>query len=521
MTNESSPTLNLLSVRGLSKTFPGVKALDNVSLDVRSGEVVAVLGQNGSGKSTFVKVMAGLYSPDPGAEIRVRNGNDEEITDAHAAGALHFIHQDLGLIAGLSTIENLDLGRQLGRRDMVPVNRAVEKRHAEALVRRFGGSFDVCKRLIELQPSERTIVAIARALSGWEHPKQILVLDEPTAALHGREVDRLFKAVRMVAEEGAGVIFISHRLDEVFTLADRVVVLRDGVVIADREVAELDEDALVALIAGREIAPSTRFAADAGVDLLTVSGLSGETVRQLDLTVRAGEVVGIAGLLGSGRERVADLLFGIARRDTGQVHVADSPVAAGSPRAAIAAGIGLVPAERLAHGAFAEMSVRENLTLPRLWPFRRRLGRIDIGAERAETSNWIKKLDVRPADTEKQIALLSGGNQQKVMLARWLRNDPRLLLLDEPTQGVDVGVKATICQIIRDVAAEGRGVIVISSDAKELAMVCDRVLVFSDGRVTTTLAGAQVDEAAVLGASLGVKPKQQPTVTTNEEKTDV
>lgn len=521
MTSKSPPTLNLLSLRNLSKTFPGMKALDNVSLDVRSGEVVAVLGQNGSGKSTLVKVMAGIYSADPGADIRVRGGSDEEITGAHAEEALHFIHQDLGLVLGLSTVENLDLGRQLGRRDLVPVNRAAENRDAETLIRRFGGSFDVRKRLTELQPSERTIVAIARALTGWAHPKQVLVLDEPTAALHRREVDRLFNAVRMVAEEGAGVIFISHRLDEVFALADRVVVLRDGLVVADRDVADLDEEALVGLIAGREIAPSTRIAAVAGENLLTVSNLSGETVRQLDLTVRAGEVVGIAGLLGSGRERVADLLFGTARRDTGQVHVCDVPVAPGEPRAAISAGIGLVPAERLAHGTFAEMSVRENLTLPRLWPFRRRIGRVDTGAERTETRRWIRGLDVRPADSEKQIALLSGGNQQKVMLARWLRNDPRLLLLDEPTQGVDVGVKATIYQIIRDVAAEGRGVVVASSDVKELAMVCDRVVVLNDGLVVASLTGAQVNEAAVLGASLGAQPKQQPAGTMYQENAHV
>jgi ribose transport system ATP-binding protein len=512
---------HLLSVRGLSKTFPGMKALDNVSLHVRSGEVVAVLGQNGSGKSTLVKVMAGIHRADPGAEIRVRDGSNQEITGADAEQALHFIHQDLGLVPSLSTIENLDLGRQFGRRDLVPVNRSAERRHAETLVRRFGGSFDVRTRLSELQPSDRTIVAIARALSEWAHPQQVLVLDEPTAALHGREVDRLFNAVRMVAAEGAGVIFISHRLDEVFALADRVVVLRDGAVVADREVAGLDEDTLVALIAGREIAPHARSGAVAGESLMTVSALAGDTIKRLDLILGRGEVVGIAGLLGSGRERVADLLFGIARPDAGEVRVGDSLVALGDPRAAIAAGVGLVPAERLAHGTFAEMNVRENLTLPRLWPFRRRLGRVDTSAERHETRSWIRKLDVRPADSEKRIALLSGGNQQKVMLARWLRNDPRVLLLDEPTQGVDVGVKATIYRILRDVAAEGCGVLVVSSDAKELAQVCDRVVVLNDGLVATTLGGAQVTEAAVLGASLSVQQKQQSTAVTHEEKTHV
>jgi ribose transport system ATP-binding protein len=502
----------LLSISRLSKTFPGMRVLNDVSLSVAPGEIVAVLGQNGSGKSTLVKVLAGIYTPDDGAEIVMAGPDGQRISEAEAARSLHFIHQDLGLVPTLSAVENLDLGRKLGRRDLFPVNRRRERARASEFIARFGGSFDVSTPLKNLTPSERTMVAIARALSGWAHSKQVLVLDEPTAALHGREVDRLFQAVRMVADGGAGVLFISHRLDEVFALANRVVVLRDGIVTANRRIGEIDEERLVALIAGREVSAVSRQAVRTGDAMLRVRGVSGGAVKHLDLTVAAGEVVGIAGLLGSGREDVADLIFGVTARASGTVEIDGTRLRANDPRSAIRAGAGLVPAERLVHGALPEMSVRENLTLPRLRPFRGLLGRMLRRAELREASRWIAELDVRPADSEKAIALLSGGNQQKIMVARWLRNDPRVLLLDEPTQGVDVGVKATILELVRDVAANGRAVVVLSCDARELAQVCDRVVVLSDGVVFADLRGDAVTEAAVLGASLGLPGAEDPPV---------
>lgn len=506
MPDQRRPGEPLVSLRRISKTFPGTRALSDVSLDVSAGEIVAVLGQNGSGKSTLVKVLAGLYEPDPGAEITVRDRDGAELQGEAAREALHFIHQDLALISTLSTVENLDLGPMpLGRR-LAPLRGRSEHEEATRLIERFGGTFDVNRPLSELEAAERSIVAIARELSGWTHPTQVLVLDEPTAALHGREVDRLLSAVRLLAAEGAGVLYITHRLDEVFRLADRVVVLRDGLLVADRPVADLSEDELVALIAGKELEDvfarrPAAFQQSAPVTL-RAQAVRGESVQQFDLEAREGEVVGIAGLLGSGVESVANLIFGTATRTGGEVDIRGATLRPNRPDLARLAGLGLVPADRGAHAAIATFSVRENLTIARLVARSRDLWRISTRRERDEVRTWADRLDLRPRTSETEIQLLSGGNQQKVILARWLRNDPVVLLLDEPTQGVDVGVKANIYDIIRTVAAEARSVIISSSDAKELAAVCDRVLVMVDGRISVELTGDDISEAAILRACL-------------------
>ena len=408
----------LLAVQSLSKTFPGLRALDEVDFAVDSGEIVALVGQNGSGKSTLVKVLTGIYEPDPGA--RIRHG-----------GSVHVIHQDLGLIPQLNTVENLDLVRSYGARALAPVARRDEVEHARQLLEQFDASFDVTVPVAALTPAERTIVAIARAFDGWDSPDGLLILDEPTAALHSDEVGRLFTAVRRAAATGAGVIFVSHRLDEVMDLADRVVVLRDGRVVADAPVAELDHNELVRLIVGSALADEgPRVECAKGDFALSVHGLTGGLVRKLDLDVCAGEVVGVAGILGSGREHVAALLFGAQPRVSGDVEVRGVGLPPADPRASIAAGVAYVPGDRHAEGAVMPMRVRENLTLPDLLRLRRRFWRLDRSAERAEVADWIDRVALRPADPERPLELFSGGNQQKVVLAKWLRNRPRVLLLD-------------------------------------------------------------------------------------------
>jgi ABC-type sugar transport system ATPase subunit len=496
----------LLRVRGLSKSFPGLRALDGVDLEVSSGEVLAVVGQNGSGKSTLVKILAGLHAPDPGAEIKARGADGAILTGAAAHAELHFIHQDLGLIPVLSTVENLDLGQRHRGFGLAPAAHRAETRRAHELIGRFGASFDVTQPLAALSAAERAIVAIARALEGWERDDHVLVLDEPTAALHGDEVGRLFEAVRSVAARGAGVIFISHRLDEVMDLADRVVALRDGRVVADVPAGEFDHDALVHMITGREI-DETRAerSGTAGTPVLRVDGLSGATVEAFDAEVRSGEIVGVTGLLGSGREHVAGLVFGALARDGGRVRVGDSELAAGRPGDAVARGVAFVPADRRAQGAVMTMNVRENLTLPRLRPLRRLTGRLDGRAERAECQYWMGEVGLRPAEPERPLDLFSGGNQQKVVLAKWLRNEPRVLLLDEPTQGVDVGAKAAIYELVVRAADEGAGVVISSSDTKELALLCDRVLVMRDGRVVAELPREHLTEARLVREGLGLE----------------
>jgi len=504
----------LLEVRGLSKTFPGLKALDAVTTAVGSGEIVALVGQNGSGKSTLVKLLAGVHQPDPGSQIVLGEGEEGEPV------SLHFIHQDLGLVGSLSTVENLDLDSRIGGSALLPAPVRAERRRAEELVAGFGAGFDVTRPVQDLSAAERTIVAIARALDGWEHPRNVLILDEPTASLHGSEVGRLFEAVREVARRGAGVIFISHRLDEVIELADRVIVLRDGKLIADVARGGYDHEDLVRLIAGAELA-AAQTAHEApprrGRPVLSARGIRGRTIATLDLDLHPGEILGVSGVLGSGREEVARILFGAGAGEVAELRLGGELVRGRlDPRRAIERGVAYVPGERRREGAVMTMSVRENMTLPRLRPLRRLFGNLDRGAERREVGEWIERVAVRPADPERALELFSGGNQQKVVLAKWLRNRPRVLLMDEPTQGVDVGAKAGIFELIATAASEGAGVLICSSDAKELALICDRVLVLRDGVLAAEARRPELSEATLVGASLGAQPNGQVPTTTKE-----
>jgi ABC-type sugar transport system ATPase subunit len=497
----------LLRVSGLSKTFPGLKALDRVSFTVGAGEIVAIVGHNGSGKSTLVKILAGVYEPDPGATIEVRDVSGELLAGAAAREGLHFIHQDLGLINILTTIENLGLRGSARARGFGPVRGAAERDAARRLIARFGARFDPTIPVGLLSPAERAIVAIARAMDGWTRSENILVLDEPTTAFHGDEVEVLFGAVRRIASAGAGVVFISHRLDEVLGLADRVIALRDGRVVADQPAASLDHDQMVRLIAGRAVA-DVEVTRDPESErrILRVTGVRGEKVEDVSFDLGAGEIVGVSGILGSGREELAGLLFGASHRARGTVEVMGDDLIPDDTVAAIDAGMGYVPADRRRGGAVMEMNVRENLTLPLMRPLRRRMWRLDRRAERAETERWMGTVALRPPNPDQRLKLFSGGNQQKVVLAKWLRTKPRMLLLDEPTQGVDVGAKAAIYELIVAAARAGTGVLLCSSDTKELVSLCDRVLVLERGRVLSEVARQDLNEARLVRAELGLAP---------------
>ena len=503
----------LLRVSHLSKTFAGTKALDDVSIEVAAGEVLAIVGQNGSGKSTLVKLLAGIHQPDAGGTIEVSDGAGQLVPLGRDGRGLHFIHQDLGLLPTLSTTENLDLGRPLGRRWLTPTRREEEHARAGEITGRFGAEIDVRAPVALLSPAERAIVAIARALDGWQHPDNVLVLDEPTTAFHRDEVSLLFDAVRRVAAEGAGIIFISHRLDEVRTLADRVLVLRDGKQVAEAAGGQLDDASLVAAMVGEPAGGGATAAVAAsgsiGPPVLGVEELHGKRVHGITLSVRGGEIVGLSGVLGSGREDVNALLFGAQRPAGGRITLAGEPLAAGDVTAAIERGVAFVPADRHRHGAVMTMSMRENLTLPALpapprhW---RGFGAIALAVERAEARRWADQVGLRPPQPDRPLSTFSGGNQQKVVLAKWLRTSPRLLLLDEPTQGVDIGAKAAIYQLVRQAAAQGSAVLVSSSDAKELAVLCDRVLLMEQGRVAGELTGAALTETALIHAALTAAP---------------
>jgi ABC-type sugar transport system ATPase subunit len=494
----------LLHVSHLSKAFPGTRALVDVSLTVHSSEVVAIVGQNGSGKSTLVKALSGFHDPDAG-DVRVMSACGETLTGSAAQAQIHTIHQDLGLIPTLNTIENLDLVRRMGRRALLPFRGRAEAERANRLLRTFGTSLDVRRPISQLSPAERTIVAIIRALSGWTRPDGLLLLDEPTASLHGDDVVKLVRVVREVADQGAGILFISHRLDEVLDIADRVVVLRDGRKVADVERAAIDYSALVRLIAGTELAEFRRRPRDVAksAPMLDVRGVSGPRLAPLHLSVRAGEVVGVTGLLGSGREHLARFIFGAAAYTGGEVRIDGKTLPPRSPRESIKRGVALVPADRSAEGLVMGMTVSENLVLPRMKLLRTRRGSLDRRAERNETMKWISHSQLRPRDPRRVAGLLSGGNQQKVVVTKSMRLAPKVLLLDEPTQGVDVASKSMIYELIADAAAAGAAVLVSSSDTQELTTICDRVVVFREGEIALEVCGADLTEPALIEASLG------------------
>jgi ABC-type sugar transport system ATPase subunit len=492
----------LLRVHEVSKTFAGSKALDDVSFELHGGEVLAVVGQNGSGKSTLVKVLAGVHHADPGGYFEVEDPDRGGFARGDRRDHLHFIHQDLGLIEPLSTTENLDLSRPLGWRDLLPARGRNEHAQAQELVARAGARINVRLPIAVLSPAERTIVALARAMHGWSHPNGVLVLDEPTASFHTSESTRLFEALRQVAASGAGVLFISHRLDEIRTVADRVIVLRDGRIVLECPVTEADDATLIRAIVGSDLDRRERGSATFGDVRLKVTGLTGIRLRGVSLSVPAGEILGVSGVLGSGREELAPMVFGVVRRAAGEVEIDGTKIPAGDVASAIEAGVGLVPANRARQGGLALMNVRENLTLAGLKSLQRWLGLIPRRRERAEAMRWARLVDLRPSRPEQPLSQLSGGNQQKVVLARWLRTEPHVLLLDEPTAGVDVGAKASIYELIRDAAGRGTAVVVSSSDTAELAELCDRVIVLDSGRVVGELRGADLTEEAVLKMSL-------------------
>jgi ribose transport system ATP-binding protein len=502
--SDPGPSL-VLDVAELSKTYPGQVALDRARLQVRSGEIHALVGQNGSGKSTLIKLLAGYVKADHGARVRF-GGSDVDLwaLDRDERHRIRIVHQDLGLVPALSTVENLGLGHGYHTGVGGRIKWRSEVRRAQELLLAFGLAPDVRQPVATLSPAERAAVAIMRALQDWDIGRPgLLVLDEPTASLNRGEVDALFREVRRVAEQGAGVLFVSHMLDEVLALADRVTVLRDGKVVAAGEpVAQLDERRLVELIVGRsmtEMYPDSDHVV--GRPVLEADQVVGASLRGVTLKIHNGEVLGVAGLVGSGREEIAGALFGATPRYAGRVLVNKQKVFA-TPVDSIRAGVAFVPADRKSVGLDTQERLYEHIPLPRLGPVQRGV-RLDRRAARRAAAQWAERLDVQPLLLDRRMEKFSGGNQQKAVLARWLRTEPVVLLLDEPTQGVDVGAKAAIYGHVRHAADNGMAVLVASSDAEELVHLCDRVLVFRSGTVAVELRGNTLTEERLVAETLG------------------
>ncbi|AJY45215.1 sugar ABC transporter ATP-binding protein [Martelella endophytica] len=504
----------LLTIQNLTKTFVGMKALDDVGFELEAGEVHALLGENGAGKSTLIKSLTGAYSRDEGTiTLEGRTISPRSTLEAQELG-IGTVYQEVNLLPNLTVAQNLTFGREPRRFGIID-GRAM-RREAEAMLEGYGLDIDVSHDLGNYSVAVQQIVAIARAvaLSG-----KVLILDEPTASLDTREVEMLFDVVRKLRDQGLGIIFVSHFLDQVFALTDRVTVLRNGRKIVTEKTAELDRVRLIAHMLGRELDEEEENAARRATagrvgsePLLSFRNLSRRNyVEPFDLDIHRGEVVGLAGLLGSGRTETAQLVFGVKTTQTGTISDDKGKLGIASPRDAIAAGFGFAPEDRKTDGIIADLSVRENIALA--LQARRGWARPISRAEQDRlASEYIQKLDIRTSSAEKPVGELSGGNQQKVVLARWLAMNPRFLILDEPTRGIDVGAHAEILHLIRDITAEGMAILIISSELDELISISDRVIVVRDRRHVAELTGSEIASENIVKAIASSGEKEREAV---------
>jgi ribose transport system ATP-binding protein len=510
------PGTAVLEVEHLAKTFGRTRALRDVSLSVAAGEVHGLLGQNGSGKSTLIKILSGYHAPDRGGALRVNGAPVDLPVPASGARALGiaFVHQDLGLADDLSVLANLRVGRYVvGRARRISWRH--ERRIARRLLERVGLDVDPNRPVGTLRDVDRALLAIVRAVDDIEGvaDRGLLVLDEPTVYLPRDSIDRLFAVMREIAASGKGILFVSHQLGEVRTITDRVTVLRDGAVVGERDTPSVSEEELVDLIVGRKVGVlyperGSRPAPDVA---LAVAGLSGGLIRDLSFEVRRGETLGLTGLVGMGFEDVPYLIYGAQRAQAGRImHAGERPYAAasGSPRRALAAGAILVPANRLRDGIVPALTVGENVGQPLLATGARR-GVLPLRRLRREVRATLERYSVNPPDLNAPMARLSGGNQQKAMVGKWLQTRPGTLLLHEPTQGVDVGARKQIFEYVREAAQAGAAVVIASSEHEDLAHLCDRVLVFRDGRVVRELSGDELTGERILDESFRTAPRAQ------------
>ncbi|WP_395571348.1 sugar ABC transporter ATP-binding protein [Streptomyces sp. BK79] len=494
-----APEPPLLSMSGITKSFPGVRALDGVDLDVQAGEVHCLLGQNGAGKSTLIKVLAGAHQPDTGT-IRWR-GEDVTLRSPIAAMRLGIatIYQELDLVEHLSVAENVHLGHEPTTAGFVVRGRAAKESTAQLLKRLGHPEVDPGRLVGDLSAAQQQIVSMARALS---HDVRLIVMDEPSAALDPDEVDNLFRIVADLTADGVAVVYISHRLEEIRRIGDRVTVLKDGRAVAGGLPAkETPTREVVALMTGRNVEyvfPDRPTAPPTGEPVLSVRGLSRQgEFAPLDLDVRPGEIVGLAGLVGSGRSEVLETVYGARKPSTGQVLVEGRPLRPGSVRAAVRAGLGLAPEERKAQALLMLESVTSNVSVSSMSRFSRG-GWLDHGAELKAARAATRELSLRPDNPSAPVRTLSGGNQQKAVLARWLLRGCKVLLLDEPTRGVDVGARAELYAVIRRLADEGLAVLLVSSEVPEVLGLADRVLVLREGSVVHEAPARELDEHRVL-----------------------
>ncbi|WP_378096072.1 sugar ABC transporter ATP-binding protein [Cellulomonas sp. T2.31MG-18] len=500
----------VLEARAVTKSFPGVTALQDVDLVLRRGEVHALVGENGAGKSTLIKVLTGVYAPDAGQVLHHGRPATFRSPGAAQAAGISTIYQEVNLVPTLTAARNLFLGREPRTRLGLIDFRAMNSQAREVL-QRYGVDADVEAPLGSLGLGTQQMVAVARAVAARA---DMVIMDEPTSSLEAREVETLFAAIDRLASDGAAVLYVSHRLDELYRICDTVTVLRDGRLVHTGPLAELPRLQLVAAMLGRELLAETRRRSEAepndGLDdevltepVLTVDGLTRRGVLDgVSFTVRPGEIVGLGGLLGAGRSETGMAVLGAQRIDSGTVTVDGEPIRTGSPGASIAAGVALLPEDRKLEGILPNLSIRDNIILGAL-PRLSRAGLISNGRIDAIVDGFMKQLKIQASSPDQKVGTLSGGNQQKVLLARLLCLDPKVLILDEPTRGIDVGAKIEVRVAIDALAADGLAVLLISSETEELIDGSDRIVVLREGRVTDVLGGDRLTEEDLIHAIAG------------------
>jgi len=498
----------MLQMQGICKRFPGVQALDDAELAVVPGEVHALLGENGAGKSTLMKVLCGQHRKDSGTITFAGETLEPTTPLAAEQDGLIMIHQELNLVPGLTVAENIFLGHEptamgLTREDTM-------RRNSKALLQRLRCDVDPDTPTSQLSVAEQQLVEIARALRG---KARLLVMDEPTAALSDTEIEALFEVIRSLCQAGVPVIYISHRLNEILTIGDRITVMRDGHTVGTRQAKTTSIDDLIHLMVGRTIAEQIpKRDVPIGEVVLQVEGLARTgRLSPMDLSVHSGEIVGVAGLMGSGRTELARAIFGADPTDAGTVKVAGKKLPGSQPSASIAAGVGFITEDRKQQGLVLLRSVAENITLTSLDDFTR-LGRIDLEAEREQAQVLVDRLDIRAASLEQKTIDLSGGNQQKVVLARWLAARCSVLLFDEPTRGIDVASKAEIYSLIGELVERGVAVLLISSELTELLGLADRVAVMHEGTLQGIVRRAEASQERIMRLALGQGPPGAPHV---------
>ena len=491
----------LLTAADISKSFAGVQALKSVSLELRAGEVHALLGENGAGKSTLIKVITGAVKPDSGTltvDGEIVHHNTPSLARSLGIAA---VYQQPALFPDLTVAENIALALEAGGL-WRKIDWRARDRHARELLERTGADIAPGRPVRTLSMPEQQIVEIAKAIGARS---KILILDEPTASLTEREVERLFRVIANLRTEGAGIIYISHRLDEVSAIADRVTVLRDGQSIATREMSGVDRAELIRLMVGRDIHaifPKREVPIGEVVLETRALGCRASGVHDVSLAVRRGEILGLAGLVGSGRTELAEILFGLTPADSGEILILGRAARIATPADAIRHHIGYLPEDRRQHGVVLEMPIAANASLANLAAVSRH-GLIDDQAERALARNYVHKLRVKTPSLYAETGSLSGGNQQKVALARWLATVPAVLILDEPTQGVDIGSKSEIHEMMVDLAAQGLAIVMISSELPEILGMSDRIAVMQNGTIAGMLASAEATQEKILAMALG------------------